>query len=441
MKRLMISRVRLSAAAAIVVFSAASAVAASDSLTPATVQWDAKATQEVAHSLHYMHQVWNAGDMEAVKKVIAGDDVLVTFELGADNKTPVTLRSREEIIAFMKGVDTQTANVGENYEMEMPKMNCRATSTFGVCTEECSVHLVKQGKTERVDKLFGTAVAVKYPDGWKWIQWHMSVGPKAPTVKTELKTDQQVVDAALAAKVNFVDEYKTPGLESELSGIYPHPTDQNLYYVLANRKPPYRYGQKSMLPLQYRGTLMTVNRDGEVLNSVKLADDDFGGLTFVDGFVYAATTNSAEILKANPKTGEILARYPLPSPAGGLDYDKERGVLIAQLYVGHPHLALVDIKTGKVTGTLWSDESAMGLAKVGTDWLCTWASGWDPGSFSELRLIDQNSGHVLSRMKLDGVHSAIARAQDGKGGPAFLSLVTTDSQSGKTVIRRYSYKS
>jgi len=245
---------------------------------------------------------------------------------------------------------------------------------------------------------------------------------------------------SLGTAVTLLDEYQTPGIESELSGIYPHPTDSNLYYVLANLKPPYRYGQKPMLPTEYRGKLLTVNREGQVVKSVKLVDDDFGGLTFIDGFAYVATTNSAEILKADPETGKILARFALPSPAGGLDYDADRKMLIAQLYVGHPHLAVVDPKTGAIRETLWSDESAMGLIKVAGDWLCTWASGWDPGSFSELRLIDQKNGHVLSRMKLDGVHSSMAPARDSKGGPAFLSLVTVDSASGKTVIRRYTYR-
>jgi len=144
-----------------------------------TVQWDPKASEEVMHALHYMHEVWNQGDMEAVNKVIAGDDVLVTFELGADNKTPVPLRSREDIIKFINTIPVETGKTDEAYSMEMPKMHCRATATFGVCTEECTVHLKKAGVDERIDKLFGTAIAVKYPDGWKWIQWHMSVAPGA----------------------------------------------------------------------------------------------------------------------------------------------------------------------------------------------------------------------------------------------------------------------
>ena len=244
----------------------------------------------------------------------------------------------------------------------------------------------------------------------------------------------------LTSAFTFVDEYQTPGLESELSGIYPHATNDDLYYVLANQKPPYRPGHTPLLAAEYRGKLLTVDRSERVVKAVKLADDDFGGLTFVDGVAYAALTNDASIIKVNPETGERLARYPLPSPAGGLDYDRDRGALIAQLYVGHPHLALIDIKTGKVVGTRWSDESAMGLVKVDGDWLCTWTSGWDPGSFSELRVIDQATGRVRSRARLENVHSVLAPAHTRDGRAAFLSLVTVDSTTGRTVIKRYAYR-
>ncbi len=247
-------------------------------------------------------------------------------------------------------------------------------------------------------------------------------------------------DLKLKAAVTFVDEYQTPGLESELSGIYPHPANDELYYVLANLKPPHRPDHQPMLPVDYRGKLLTVSRDGRVQKAVKIADDDFGGLTFVDGVAYIALTNDASIIAVNPDTGERLRRFALPSPAGGLDFDREKGALIAQLYVGHPHLALVDLASGKVIGTRWSDESAMGLVKVDGDWLCTWTSGWDPGSFSELRVIDQGTGRVRSRMPLDHVHSVLAPARLRDGRAAFLSLVTLDSASGKTVIKRYAYR-
>ena len=153
-------------------------------------------------------------------------------------------------------------------------------------------------------------------------------------------------DARLKTVVHVIEDYKTPGLEAELSGIYPHPTDANLYYVLTNKQPPYRYGQKPMLAEEYRGKLLTVEKKtGKIVKAIKLVDDDFGGLVFADGHFYAALTNGAAILKLDPKTFEILAEYRLPSPAGGLGYDAERGVLIAQLYVGHPHLAVVNVKS------------------------------------------------------------------------------------------------
>jgi hypothetical protein len=246
-------------------------------------------------------------------------------------------------------------------------------------------------------------------------------------------------DQALKAAVRFIDEYKTPGLESELSGIYPHPTQKDLYYVLANKRPSYRQGQAPMLPVEHRGKLLTVDKDGRVLKGVEIDDQDFGGLVAVNGYVYASLTGTAEIVKADPDTGRILQRIRLASPAGGLEYDRDRDALIAQLYVGYPHLSVVDAKTRKIRDVLWCDESTMGVAKVDGDLLCTWSSGWNPGSFSELRVLDQKTGRVISRMHLEGVHSSLARTTDGNGGPAFMTLVTLDSQTGKTAIRRFSY--
>jgi len=236
-----------------------------------------------------------------------------------------------------------------------------------------------------------------------------------------------------------VDEYKTPGLECELSGISPHPTDGDLYYVMANSKPPYRYGQKPVLPERYRGKLLTVDRQGIVRKAIAVADDDYGGLARADNALYVALTNAAEVRKIDPETGATLRRIPLPSPAGGLGYDRERNALIAQLYVGHPHLAVIDLKSGAITETLWSDESAMDLAKVDGDWLCTWASGWDPGSSSELRVLDQKTGKFSERAILDRVHTTMAPCTDGAGKPGFLCLVTLDSRTGETAVRRYRY--
>ena len=81
----------------------------------------------------------------------------------------------------------------------------------------------------------------------------------------------------------------------------------------------------------------------------------------------------------------------------------------------------------------------MGWAKVDGDWLCTWASGWSEGSLGELRVLDQETGKVRSRTKFNEIHSCLAPATCEGGSAAFICLVTVDSKSGKTEIRKYQY--
>lgn len=138
-------------------------------------QWDEKASKELMMALHHSHEVANAGDIEALKRAYIGDDVLVTFELNPDNATPIALRSKKEIDAHLGGVSVGI-NAQGTLNLDGPKMNCRATPTFGVCTEECTVRLLKPDGTEQVDHFFGSGTAVKIGDEWKWVQWHMSVG-------------------------------------------------------------------------------------------------------------------------------------------------------------------------------------------------------------------------------------------------------------------------
>jgi len=140
-----------------------------------TVLWDDEASKELMAALHHTHEVANAGDMEALKKSYIGDDVLVTFELNPDNATPVALRSKKEIDAHLGGVSAVINTQGTLF-LDGPKMNCRATATFGVCTEECTVRLKKPDGTETVDHFFGSSAAVKIGGEWKFVQWHMSVG-------------------------------------------------------------------------------------------------------------------------------------------------------------------------------------------------------------------------------------------------------------------------
>jgi hypothetical protein len=140
--------------------------------------------------------------------------------------------------------------------------------------------------------------------------------------------------------------------------------------LLTNKKPPYRYGQKPMLAEKYLGKLLTVEKKtGNIVavHSIVMTTWRSGN---GGRLLHAATTNGAQVLKIDPASFKVVAKYPLPSPLV-TGYDKERGVLIAQLYVEHPHLAVVDLKTGKVP-SLWSDESA----RV---WRRSTATGCAPG--------------------------------------------------------------
>jgi hypothetical protein len=140
-----------------------------------TVQWDDQASKELMLALHHTHDVANAGDIEALKQSYIGDKALVTFELDPDNATPIALRSKKEIDAHLDRVSAGI-NAEGTLNLDGPKMSCRATGTFGVCTEECTVRLKKADGTEHVDHFFGSGTAVKVGGEWKWVQWHMSVG-------------------------------------------------------------------------------------------------------------------------------------------------------------------------------------------------------------------------------------------------------------------------
>ncbi len=152
------------------------------SRTKNTAQWDDQASKELMAALHHTHDVANAGDIKALKQSYIGDNALVTFELDPDNATPIALRSKKEIDAHLDRVSAGI-NAEGTLNLDGPKMNCQATATFGVCTEECTVRLKKADGTEHVDHFYGSGTAVKIGGEWKWVQWHMSVGAPREFVK------------------------------------------------------------------------------------------------------------------------------------------------------------------------------------------------------------------------------------------------------------------
>lgn len=141
------------------------------------VQWDPEASEELEGALHHMHETWNRGDILSLKEMMVGDEVLTTFELDPETHAPIRLRSKAEIDRFVERVVTTVDGQEATAMLEMPALDCRATDSFGVCTEECTVHFKNAaGETLRTDRLWSTGVAVKTDDGWRWIQWHMSLG-------------------------------------------------------------------------------------------------------------------------------------------------------------------------------------------------------------------------------------------------------------------------
>jgi cytochrome c peroxidase len=245
--------------------------------------------------------------------------------------------------------------------------------------------------------------------------------------------------------LKVVEEYKTPGLETELSGIYPHPTDNNLYFVVTNGRPTYKPTMKPMLPVALRNKLLTVSRDGKVVKVQDLPDGGglFGDLAYGDGHLWLGPLDPPAVWKLNLETGKVVARYPLPGPAGGMEFDRDRGQLIVSGYVGHPHLAFVDAKSGAIVKSIWGDENCQGLKKVDGDLITVYASSWDADAYSELWVLDQETGKPKSRLRMTGIHAAMAPLDKKVSGfEGFMTLVHVGSAvTGETVIRRFSYVS
>jgi len=149
------------------------------------VEWDAAASRSLEAELHRLHDIWNTGNIAALNQYVIGDAVLPTFELDPRTHRPIKLDSKGAIDDFIvQNVNTQ-ADSSLVTELEHPAVRCRATATWGICTEECSVRYKRDGETVAIDKLWSTQIAVMTDKGWRWIQWHMSNAspPASPFVR------------------------------------------------------------------------------------------------------------------------------------------------------------------------------------------------------------------------------------------------------------------
>ena len=141
---------------------------------PASI-WNARASAELTQALHKMHAVWDTGDITVLKKVVVGDDALVTFELDPSTHQPIRLASKRDLDGFIDGVMKDQKKTGAVIRLEAPVVNCKASDAMGICTEECTVHETTPDGVEKVHRLWSTATAIKTGGQWKWVQWHMSL--------------------------------------------------------------------------------------------------------------------------------------------------------------------------------------------------------------------------------------------------------------------------
>ena len=244
--------------------------------------------------------------------------------------------------------------------------------------------------------------------------------------------------------IQLVEELPAPGLETEISGIYPHPDSDDLYLAVSNGKPVYKPTMKPMLPEALRNRLLVVNKKGEIVESYDLPDGGglFGGMgRDNDGRIWLGPLDPPELWQFNPDTRKVEAEYSLPGPVGGLDFDREQNLVWMTNYIGHPSMLVVDPVSGEIVRSLWSDENCQGIAKVDGDWLTFWTSSWEPDAFSELWQLDGTTGKPKYRLRVDLVQAAMAPLDPAVSGYAgFMSLTHLDSGiSGRAAIRKYRY--
>jgi hypothetical protein len=269
----------------------------------------------------------------------------------------------------------------------------------------------------------------------------MKTGAKSALIVLAVATAATAQADNIPKGLDSAGTYQVPALESEVGGIYPHPDKDGFYLVAANKNPAYKRGQTPKLPVEHRGKLLTVDgRTGAITGGVSLPGKAYGGIASDGKLFYVSSLEPAEVLVLDLGKGKVVRRIALEAPAGGLEFDRQSQQLLAQIYLKHPHLAVVDVSSGAVVSSLWSDESAMDLKTVDGDLLCTWTSSFDDNAFSELRRIDRRTGKVTGRIRLSGVHSSMAPLDPKVSGrTGFITLSTTHKASGALAIQKFGY--
>lgn len=173
-------RARLYAATLLVIAAAAPfAIGRYSAVSAATPAWSASATEALTADYHRLHDAWNMLDVPALKRMLAGDDQLATFDLDPETYQPIKLQSKGEMDRFTDRIFQTLKASGATVRNDHPRIACKATDTVGVCTEECRVNVTLPDGRREVQLLRASAVAIRQGDSWKFIQWHMSSGGPA----------------------------------------------------------------------------------------------------------------------------------------------------------------------------------------------------------------------------------------------------------------------
>jgi hypothetical protein len=141
-----------------------------------TVKWDKSAEKEVLELLHHMHHAWNEGDLGFIRKSVAEDGFIGTFELTGDEEAAV-LNSRDDLVIFVERLFKEQIKSGARTEASPNRSHqVLATETFAICTEQCDLIERHSDGTKHVLPHRATSVLAKSADGWKFVHWHVSQG-------------------------------------------------------------------------------------------------------------------------------------------------------------------------------------------------------------------------------------------------------------------------
>ena len=167
------------AATLVAVAVSAVAIARYSAVSAAGPVWNTSASAALTADYHKLHDAWNMLDVPALKRMLAGDDLLATFDLDPETYQPIKLQSKGDMDRFTDRIFQMLKASGAAVRNDHPQIACRATDAVGVCTEECRVNVILPDGRREVQLLRASAVAIRQADGWKFIQWHMSSGGPA----------------------------------------------------------------------------------------------------------------------------------------------------------------------------------------------------------------------------------------------------------------------